>query len=494
MKRMLLVSAAAVAVIGCRTNKAILDDYEKSLTFGRYAEPVAEIAGKADEGGVDELMWRLHLGSSRYLTRAWREAVCQFDLAEDLFADHDGASAAGKAVDSTFAMLTNDRAFTFTGTGSDRVFVSLYKAIDYGANNEMAAMRTELNRAAEHQNLWLDERRAEIARAARKLNEDARAYEKSESAKRGNSDGSSAPSGVAAASTMRKKAFADADFGAQIQAKCAFNPATDGHLEDLARKDWINVYAEHVTGVFRWLSGDSDAAAFLRETAALRPANAAVQADYAAVRARALPKDRVWVFVEDGLCPTREEWRLDLPIVFIPYANRYVLYAGMALPYLRDRDVGSMSYHVDAGGAKYVMEEIEDLDRLIRTEYKVYMRGCLAREITRTIIKVGSQVALGIAAEHANDARTALGLRIGQASSAAWAAAVTQADLRSWTALPKRVLLRAVKRPANGVISLSGDGMPIAEIPVPEGNSLVFVRKPARAAAPVVKVVTFPNR
>ena len=44
MKRMLLVSAAAVAVIGCRTNKAILDDYEKSLTFGRYAEPVACLA------------------------------------------------------------------------------------------------------------------------------------------------------------------------------------------------------------------------------------------------------------------------------------------------------------------------------------------------------------------------------------------------------------------------------------------------------------------
>ena len=494
MKRMLLVSVAAAAVAGCRTNKAILDDYEKALSFGRYGEPVEEIAAKAEDGGVDELMWRLLLGSSRYLAQEWREAVCQFDLAEDLFADRDGASVAGKATDTTFAMLTNDRALPFTGTGSDRVFASLYKAIDYGANGEMAAMRTELNRAAEHQNLWLDERRAEISKAARKLVEDARAYEKKEAGNRGSAGKGGATSGAAAAAGMRKKAFADAEFGAQIRAQCGFDPATDGRLEDLARKDWINVYAAHVTGLFRWLSGDPDAAVHLRETAALRPANAAVQADYAAVKAGRTAKDRVWVFVEDGLCPTREEWRLDLPIVFIPYANKYVMYAGMALPYLRDRDVGSMSYSVAADGVACTLEEIEDLDRLVRTEYKVYMRGCLAREITRTIVKIGSQAALGIAAEHAGDSRTALGLRIGQAASAAWAASVTQADLRSWTALPKRVLLRAVKRPANGVVSLSGDGRTLAEIPVPEGNSLVFVRKVARAAAPVVKVVSFPDR
>lgn len=494
MKRLLWVPIALAAAVGCRTNKAILDDYEKSLSFGRYGEPILEIAQKAEAGGVDELMWRLHLGTSRYLTRAWHEAVCQFDLAEDLFADHDGQTAVGKTVDATTAMLTNDRALTFRGTGVDRVFTCLYKAIDYGANGEMTAMRTELNRAAEHQNLWLDERRAEIAKAGKRLDEDSRAYEKNEAAKRGNAGSGVAQSGVAAAPAMRQKAFADADFGAAIRAKCGFDPAKDGRLEDLARKDWINVYAEHVTGLFRWLSGDSDAAGYLRETAAFCPANGAVQADYTAVKARARARNRVWIFVEDGLCPTREEWRLDLPVVFIPYANRYVLYAGMALPYLRDRDVGCMSYQVEAGGARYMLEELEDLDRLVKTEYKVYMRGCLAREITRTLVKVGTQVALGIAAEHANDSRAAFGLRLGQAASAAWAAAVTQADLRSWTALPKRVLLRAVERPASGEISLSGDGQMLAKIPVPEGNSLVFVRQPARAAAPVVKVVTFPNR
>ena len=69
-----------------------------------------------------------------------------------------------------------------------------------------------------------------------------------------------------------------------------------------------------------------------------------------------------------------------------------------------------------------------------------------------------------------------------------------EADLRSWTGLPKRVLAVRVDRPADGRVILAGSGgAPVAEIQVPEGNSLVFVRKTSSAAAAVVKTVTFPN-
>lgn len=491
VNRTLLALTCLGTVVGCRTNKDILNDYGKSLADGHYAKPIEEIAGKAKGGGVDELMWRLHLGSSHYLTQVGQKAICEFDRAEDLFAEHDGQSVVSKATDTTFAMLTNDRTLTFKGMGEDRIFTCLYKAIDYGVNGDLAAMRTELNRAAEHQNLWLEERRFEIAKAEKQL-EEAVAYEKDEASKRGAAG--DFPSGISVASSVREKVFADADFGKAILGKCGFDPAVDGRLEDLARKDWINAYAEHVTGVFRWLSGDSDAALYLRETAALRPANTFVQTDYATGKAQKKPANKVWVFVEDGLCPMREEFRIDLPLALIPYANRYVRYAGMALPYLQDRAAGCTSYGLDAGGVNCTLEEIEDVDRLVKTEYKVYMRGCLAREITRTIVKIGTQVATGIAADNANDSRVRGVLRMMVSASAVWAASVTQADLRSWTALPKRVLMCSVARPEDGVLRLSGDGRPVAEISVPEGNSMVFVRKPGLAAAPVVKVVPIPAR
>ena len=45
-------------VVGCRTNKDILNDYEKAMVAGDYASPVSEIEEKADAGGVDDLPFR----------------------------------------------------------------------------------------------------------------------------------------------------------------------------------------------------------------------------------------------------------------------------------------------------------------------------------------------------------------------------------------------------------------------------------------------------
>ena len=70
------------------------------------------------------------------------------------------------------------------------------------------------------------------------------------------------------------------------------------------------------------------------------------------------------------------------------------------------------------------------------------------------------------------------------------AAAVTQADLRCWSGLPKKVFAMRVNRPADGRIVISGGGAPVAEATLPEGNSLVFVRKPSAQAPAVVKVLS----
>ena len=176
--------------------------------------------------------------------------------------------------------------------------------------------------------------------------------------------------------------------------------------------------------------------------------------------------------------------------MFIPYAGHYVKSADMALPVLRERAYGATQWHVRAGGGVASMSEIENVDQLARTEYDVYMRGALAREITRVIVKVGLQVALAATADHVRDDNTRMALRIVQLGVGAWSMTAAAADLRSWTALPKRVMAVRMDRPADGSIQVVADGYAIP-VTVPPGNSLVFVRKPAPSAPPVVKVATF---
>ena len=471
------VVALAALLAGCRTTKDILDDYDNDLASGAYEHATVEVSQKADDGGVDGLLWQLQSGAAQYLAGDRQEAIRRFDLAEDAFIVNDGQSVFSQGSGTAMAMMTNDRAFPYGGAGQDRIFTCLYKAIDYASQGNVDSARTELNRVAQHQENWIYERRKDIESAEERLKKEADEY-----AKKNNAENKSA-------GTV-EKAFADASFSAQIKEKCDFDTETSGDLERLSAADYSNAYAQYVCGVFRWLSGDGGRD-FIRDAAGVKPDNVLLKADLQAVDAGQKPKNMVWVFVEDGLCPTREEWRLDLPLVLIPYLNQYVMYAGMALPTLKYRNAAVTGYSLVAGDVNRPMVELENIDRLMKVEYDVYMRGALAREITRTIVKVGAQVALGVTAEHA-PSYSSYALKASQVAAAAWAASVTAADLRCWTALPKSVYAMRALRPADGVLTVNC-GLENVAVNLPEGNTMVFIRKTSSVAPAVVKSFTFPN-
>ena len=465
---------ACACAAGCRTTEEVLRDYERNLSVGNYGGSTSELLELADEKDGSELLWRLMAASTLHLTNTREaEAIRSFDLAERVLQKNDQMSVFAQGGEGAFAMMTNDRVFSYDGGGLDRVFTCVYRAIDFLCTGDRENARVEFNRAAQYQRNWLTARRRDIDAAAQRLSADAAAYQRSKNAQ------------VADHSGAVGRAMGDASFGAEIRNKTGFDPATSGNLDALPQSAYVNAYAAHLAGVFRWINGDSDVGD-LNLAAAVRPGDALVARDRAECSSGVKPSNQVWVWVEDGLCPTREEWRIDLPFIYIPYARRYVMYAGMALPVLRERAYGATVW--SAGSVP--LREVESVDRLVRTEYDVYMRGALTREITRTLVRVGIQAGLGIAVDHASDNRTKLALRLVQVGVATWAATSTAADLRSWTALPKRVLAARVDRPADGVLQVVADGHAIP-VTVPPGNSLVFIRKPAPSAPPVVKVATY---
>ena len=468
------------AVCGCRNPMA---EYEASLVGGDYAKAVSIAENEISDGSKDELMWRLMAGGASRLAGDSAGAIGQFDKAEDVMTDHDGTSVFAKGAVGTWAMMTNDKVFPYDGGGQDRIMTCLYKAIDFAAQGNPDGARTELNRAAQHQENWLYERRKEIAEAAERLEKDAQAYRKEKNANASAEAQSKTPS----SSQVVSGAFSNADFIAQVKSNSGFDMATDGVLDNLQPVDWMNPYASHVTGVFRWLNGD-ECRNYLKDAATCSGNNPTAARDFAEIEKGLKPQNQVWVWLEDGLGPKREEWRIDLPLVLIPYVNRFVLYAGMAFPRLAYRDPAGSGWQVGATP----MAELVDMDAKLKTEFDVYFRAALTREITRTAVKIGSQIALGVVAENLNDWRTQYALKASQIAVAAWAASTTGADTRSWTSLPKKVHVARIDRPADGKVTIAGAGGVHAEITVPPGNSMVFVSKPSVLAVPSVRVVTYP--
>ena len=477
---------ACVCAVGCRTTKQVLDDYERNVANGYYSDAVSEVTELAEKQDDSQQLWRLLSASANYMADNKDEAIRQFDAAEEMFRKNDTTSVFAQGGQGALAMMTNDRAFSYEGGGQDRIFTCLYRSIDFMAQGNIDSARVELNRASQYQANWLYDRRRDVDAAANKLREDADAYVKKQGVRQeGNRSQQTA-------SVLR-----DASFAGQVREKCGFDPARDGNLDHLATKDFMNVYAAHVCGIFRWLNGDSDMN-YLKAVSAMTPGNRVTARDYRELDRGIRPSNQVWVYVEDGLCPCREEWRLDLPLGLLPFAGKYVIYAGMALPYLRYRNHGATAWSVQAGSSMQNMTELANVDSLVKVEYDVYMRGAIAREITRTIVKVGAQAALGVAADAALRRHDKKGggmgdywaLKAAQIGVATWAATTTAADLRSWTALPKIVKMARVDRPADGKLVVMADGQQI-QLTIPPGNTMVFIRKPGPLAVPVVKMATF---
>lgn len=478
--KIVLVGLALAGLAGCRTTQEVLDDYERNLLTGNYSGSAPEVRKLSDGDDNSRLLWSLLAGSACYLSCDAAEATALFDTAEDAMQRNDSSSVFEQSVDASLAMMVNDKLFPYDGGGQDRVFTCLYKAVNYMCTGRPDAARTELNRAAQHQENWLWERRKDVEASSRRMEKEAAEFAQRQEAQ---------PAQPADRPQQTDAVFADAAFAAQLKANCGYDPTTSGNLQTLSAADYMNAYAHHVCGVFRWLNGDGGLA-FLKESATLAPGSAAAR-DFAEADKGGRPSNQVWIWIEDGLCPRREEWRVDLPLFLFPGVQNYVLYAGMALPVLKERGAAAAQWQVQANGVSVPAAPLADVDKLVRTEYDVFMRGALFREVTRTLAQVGAQIALGVAADHSNDSLHQASLRLAQTGVAATAAATKGADLRSWTALPKSVKVARIDRPADGRVTLAADGVSIP-ISVPAGNVMVFVRKPGPQAAPVVKIAAFP--
>ena len=480
MKKLIPV-VAALAMAGCRTVNDAIVDYRANISGGNYAVAAKEPEELAAKDNGDRLMWRLMAASAYDLAGETEKALDNFDVAEDIRIANDNTSVFGQAADSAYAMMLNDKYFPYDGGGQDRIFTCLYKAIGYGTRSDFAAARTELNRAAQHQENWLWERRKDLAAADERLTKESAAYAKEKG--EGNGSDQSQSNDIAVQNAMK-----DGSFASLIREKFMFDIFTSGVLDSLKPADYQNPYAAHVCGVFRWLNGDGDGRGYLRDAATLRPDNTFAKKDFSSCDKGWKPKNQVWIYVEDGLCPEREQERVDLPFVLIPYASRYVKYVGICLPRLLERPAAAASW--TAGGVS--LEKLANIDALAKIEYDVYMRGAVKREITRTIVDAGVQVVLGIAADNTRDWKVRAALIGSQIAVAAYSAARRGADTRCWSSLPKSVYVARVPRPADGVLDIRADGAPAVQVNLKPGNSMVFVRKPSRAAAPSVKVVTWP--
>jgi hypothetical protein len=398
----------------------------------------------------DDLLWTLQAAAAKRGFKDYASSTQYFDKAEDFFKFYDLRWSGG---DNIAAVAINDTVMPYKGEEYDGVMVNTYKALNFMSQGNFDLARVEFNRALDRQRRTKEKFEKEIRATNAKI--------------------AKAKYGNLANSSMENPNL-----------KQTLHNKYPELYEYQAYGDYINPFVTYLASVYYNGTGQpSEARDLLKETYGLVPENPYLAQEFdeteKLLAANGTYKNTVWVIFENGLGPIKKEFRIDLPL-FI--ATSRVLYAGIALPQLKYRDIAFSYLQIEANGNNYDTKVICNMDRVINSEFKKDFESILIRAITSTTAKVVMQYALS---QQGNNYATLASVGV-----AAWAAMTNDADIRIWTALPKNFQMARLSMPQNKRLKITPLNAQSFDVELPDcDNVLVYVKIISKNSKPVYNII-----
>lgn len=443
---------AAIGVLlflaGCNAPKQHLEQFNAMYLQGNLAGAKVfceqEIRDPNKPRGED-LLWALQLGTISRTQKDYSGSTLWFDRCEDMMKVFDPQSRETDIIGTT---LVNDNIIPYRGWAYDGILVNTYKALNFMAQGDNDNARIEFNRAMERQTRAKEKFSAEIQKEKDKMDK---------------------------ANAQKQVDYNKTTENPDVQKK--LKEAYPGLYDFEAYPDFVNPFSTYLAGVFFTIAGDpAKARDLLRESTGMLSGNQYVQSDFEAAEkwmgTNKAPEPTVWVFFENGVGPTKEEFRVDLPLFLF---TGKVYYSGIALPKLVQRQAACERLTIQSGGNYYPTEIVGDMDRVVQTEFAKEYPWIL----TRAIVAAGAKAA----AQYAMTEQNSNGAQLAAMFMAAYSFATTAADVRIWSAMPKN--FQAAKMP------MSADGKVI--IQTPQGYLYPVTIRSCRYAIVYIKMISLSN-
>jgi len=444
-------------LVGCNAPKEHLEQFNCMYQQGQLdlAKEFSEkkIKDPNNPSGED-LLWAMQLGSIQRAKRNYQDSTLWFDRCEEMMKTFDPQTRETDIIGTT---LVNDNLIPYRGWTYDGVMVNTYKALNFMALGDNDNARIEFNRAMERQ-----------TRAKEKFSENIQ--KEKDRVEKANAD--------------KKVDYSKTTENPDVQNK--IKEAYPGLYEFEAYPDFVNPFSTYLAGVFFTVIGDtSKARDLLKESAGMLPNNPYVKSDFEAADSGNGIKPTVWVFFENGLGPTKEEFRVDLPLFLF---TGKVYYAGIALPKLVQRWGASERLTIQGDGNYYPTEIIGDMDRVVQTEFSREYTWIL----TRALISAGAKAAAQYALTEQSNNNNNSGAAIAAIFVAAYNFATTAADVRIWSSLPKDFQAAKLPMPAEGKLTIQTPQGWLRTVEIGSCKyAIVYIKMVSVSTEPTIEVITY---
>lgn len=428
MKKLMPIVVVSLLFCGCASYTNQTEQFRSQWVAGN-TEVAAQIATEEAEERADTrdaIVWRLEQGAALRANGQFDGSNQAFEKAEGEIKYFREDAARVRGGKEAVSAVTNLAAVPYEGYGYDRVMLHTYKALNYLQQGEREAAGVEFL-AAENAQANENERnknRLEKARTEAQKND-------SVSLEKANSEGK--------LEVLRPNV--EFDYG-----------------------DFGNPFKEFIHALYLGTEKDENAVPSMIRVNSILGGIPLIEEEIKFVDNVLIPgkshAPRTYVIYESGLAPIREEVRIDLPL-----NSENVPYVAAAFPKLVNQGQSS-SMMVNAGGESYSSVMLCSMDAVVAREFKTELPGVITRTLVSSALKAA---ATKVAEDQAGDVGLILGM-LYQAGSA-------QADLRTWTALPKEFHVCRFDTPSDRSVSISTSEGATADVTVNDAEiNVVYVK------------------
>lgn len=424
---------------GCASYTMQTQKVSQSYDLGNFQAAATQITQEADKRGnsKDAIVWRLEQGAVLRAAGRFAESNQAFDKAEVSINKYE-EQAKIKVGREALASVTNLTTLPYEGFAYDKIMMNTYKALNYLQMGDYEKARVEFNRAYQRQDDAVQINSARIEKAQEEGN--------------------------------KQNLNIDLD---RINSDQKFKRQFDNYYSDLglfkAYAVYVNPLTVYLDGMYFMTNatGGSDferAQKSFERVLGMIGENQYIRQDMETIQqvinGKPIPAT-TYVFFETGEAPEREQIRIDLPLFLVVPG---VPYMGAAFPRLKYNSNYLSAFNISHDGKTEAAFLLSNMDAVIAQEFKNELPTIITKTIIASVIKAG--VTYGTYAGVTNGGRknTGAGLAV-LLAGAIYQAATNQADLRTWTTLPKEFQFCRFLTPADRKIELeppfSGYKLPV---------------------------------
>ncbi len=470
-----LLVLSSLILVACSTHNSQMQATRSAWESGNL--PVAQnaivSASKDNLDGDDQLIWLLEKGTVERANNNIAKSSQTFEQAISLFDKYESEPDIKISEEAT-AFVANQSYTTYKGYFYDKIMATIYQSLNYIELNDYDNARAKIIKLGNYQ-------KESVSANIEKIEKEEKAIRDASQKQISNNTKNTAKTKIELEQNT-KSILSNSEWEKYYPDYKTPDPS------QIAKRNYATAYGYFISGIF-FLHLGEDIADIQNAQDMFRLATSMIGGnsksfDYCYNNAESASNGKAitnttYIIYETGSAPLRQQFKINIPL-FI--ADSKLPHVSLNFPYLQYRNSYTQDLKVSANNTNYSLETISNFDDIIKTEFYDTLPSTITKTLLSATAKATTQYFL---AQASGDFDILVNIAGGIYQSY-----MNNADLRTWTTLPKLVRIVAFPTPADEKVTIESKIIRVNK----NSSNIIFAKRMSANGNLILRCFALPKK